>query len=111
MSGARTPAGAGTPKKRIDVMIVCRSELLLLGLERLLSQSPDFAVRTYAKLPEAPAQSQAGREDRPRKRRGLRVAIMSDRQSDDVVAECERLPDSFVDEGGLLLSRPTLDYL
>jgi DNA-binding NarL/FixJ family response regulator len=111
MSGARTPAGAGTPNERIDVMIVCRSELLLLGLERLLSRSTDFAVRTYAKLPEPRAQPEAGGEAEPRKRRGLRVAIMSDRQSGDVVAECERLLDSFVDEVVLLLSRPNVDHM
>lgn len=99
------------PHEPIDVMIVCRSELLLLGLERLLSQSPDLAVRTYAKVPEPPAQPEAGGEDRPRKRRGLRIAIMSDRQSGDVVAECERLLDSFVDEVVLLLSRPNVDYM
>jgi DNA-binding NarL/FixJ family response regulator len=110
MSGARTPTEAGTPPDRIEVMIVCRSELLLLGLERLLSRSPDFAVRTYAKVP-VPAQPEAGGEERPRKRRALRVAIMSDRQSDDVVAECERLLDSFVDEVVLLLSRPNVDYM
>jgi DNA-binding NarL/FixJ family response regulator len=111
MSGARTPAGAGTPNERIDVMIVCRSELLILGLERLLSRSTDFAVRTYTKLPERRAQPEAGGEAEPRKRRGLRVAIMSDRQSGDVVAECERLLDSFVDEVVLLLSRPNVDHM
>ena len=36
---------------------------------------------------------------------------MSDRQCNDVVAECERLLDSFVDEVVLLLSRPNVDYM
>src|SRR4051812_38636884 len=111
MSGARTPTGAGAPHDRIDLMIVCRSELLLLGLERLLSRSPDFAVRPYAKVPVPPAQLETGEEDRPRKRRSSRVAIMSDRQCDDVVTECERLLDSFVDEVVLLLSRPNIDHM
>jgi DNA-binding NarL/FixJ family response regulator len=62
-------------------MIVCRAELLLLGLERLLVQVPDFKVFTYTRLPE--------RESLTSKTAAT-VALLCDRQSPDVVRDCER---------------------
>jgi DNA-binding NarL/FixJ family response regulator len=82
--GAGTPSAAGRPHGQlggIEVTIVCRAELLLLGLERLLVQVPDFKVFTYSRLPEG--------DNRP-SRTVTTVVILSDRQSPDVVSECER---------------------
>jgi DNA-binding NarL/FixJ family response regulator len=84
------------------VLIVCRAELLMLGLERLLSQVPDMRVFTYSRLPEAgPALP-----DGDRNARGgsgpVRVALLSDRRAPDVVAECERALESLAHEAVLL---------
>src|SRR5437667_12772072 len=84
---------ARTPRPPIEVAIVCRAELLLLGLERLLVQAPDLRVFTYAALPESalglePAfGAEAAREERlrPAPRRGpVRVALLSDRNAPDL---------------------------
>jgi DNA-binding NarL/FixJ family response regulator len=63
------------------VAIVCRAELLMLGLERLLAQVPDFKVFTYSRLPE--------RSDRST-RADATVVLISDRQSPDAALDCER---------------------
>jgi DNA-binding NarL/FixJ family response regulator len=96
-------------------MIVCRAELLLLGLERLLAQSPDLVVTTYSQLPWAPEHPDAGAADGPLaaervhgQRGRTRVAILCDRQAVDVVGECERLLESHVDEVVFLASRPNI---
>jgi DNA-binding NarL/FixJ family response regulator len=95
-------------------MVVCRAELLLLGLERLLAQSQDVKVFTYSALPtEPPAGSDAGPADRVRAdgKSPIRVALLSDRQARDVVADCERILESFADEVVLLSSRPDMSLL
>jgi DNA-binding NarL/FixJ family response regulator len=77
-------SAAGRPHGQhggIEVAIVCRAELLLLGLERLLVQVPDFKVFTYSRLPEA---------DNRGSRTAATVVLLSDRQSPDVVGDCER---------------------
>ena len=91
-------------------MLVCRSELLLLGLERLLSRRAGLAVKTYPLMPEPPADAEEGLQPIPR-RRPPKVAIVSDRQSPDVVADCRLLLDSFVDEVVLLSSKPNVDQM
>jgi len=63
------------------VTIVCRAELLLLGLERLLVQVPDFKVYTYSRLPAGGNLAT---------RNTTTVVLLSDRQSPDVVGDCER---------------------
>jgi DNA-binding NarL/FixJ family response regulator len=104
-------------REGIDVMIVCRSELLLLGLERLLVQAPDMTVATYVRVPAPPAETDFPGEEREPRRVGrargrrLRVAIISDRQSKDVVGDCEVLLESFADEVVLLLSRPDVGHV
>ena len=47
----------------------------------------------------------AGRDSHPR------VALLSDRQAHDVVADCERILESFADEVVLLSSRPDMSLL
>jgi DNA-binding NarL/FixJ family response regulator len=117
VTSARRPEAAERLRKPIEVMIVCRAELLMLGLERLLSQTPEMRVFTYSKLPASVA-SEAGAPELPGEHpsgvagtRPTRVAILSDRQTPDPVAECERLMESFADEVVLLSSRPDMSVL
>ena len=99
------------------MVIVCRAELLLLGLERLLVQAPDLRVFTYAGLPESavglePAFGEEAEQEerlRPAPRRGpVRVALLSDRNAPDLVGDCERLLEGFVDEVVVLSSHPDI---
>jgi DNA-binding NarL/FixJ family response regulator len=97
-------------------MIVCRAELLLLGLERLLAQAQDVKVLTYSSLPaDAPSLSPEGSDQSggsaPRGQAPVRVALLSDRQAHDVVADCERILESFADAVVLLSSRPDMSLL
>jgi DNA-binding NarL/FixJ family response regulator len=91
-------------------MIVCRAELLLLGLERLLATAPDLKVFTYTRLPEhavgAPEPSASLVGSHP-----TRVALLSDRQAPDVVGDVGRTLDSLADEVVLLSSRPDMSIL
>jgi DNA-binding NarL/FixJ family response regulator len=95
-------------------MVVCRAELLLLGLERLLAQSQEVRVFTYSTLPTDPPRAsvevlgpaRAGAGNGP-----PRVALLSDRQAHDVVADCERILESFADQVVLLSSRPDMSLL
>jgi DNA-binding NarL/FixJ family response regulator len=132
---ARKQTAATGPREPIEVVIVCRSELLLMGLERLLVREPGLVLFTYAKLPvpadeddpqkagpdEGPppwpaAESVEGRpfsgEDlRARRARpGLprRVAVLSDRGVPDIAADCEAVLGSLADEVVLLSSRPDI---
>jgi DNA-binding NarL/FixJ family response regulator len=99
------------------VVIISRAELLLLGLERLLVQAPDLRVFTYSSLPESarepePGFGEEGGEEerlRPPPRQGpVRIALLSDRGAPDVVGDCERLLEGFVDEVVLLSRRPDI---
>ena len=90
-------------------MIVCRAELLLLGLERLLVHAPDLKVFTYSTLAEAAAGSVPSPAGRPSTH--SRVVLLSDRQAGDPLPQCERALESFADEVVLLSSRPDLDLL
>jgi DNA-binding NarL/FixJ family response regulator len=85
----------------IEVLIVCRAELLMLGLERLLSQVPDMRVFTYSRLPEAGPPIADG-EQAARSAGPVRVALLSDRRAPDVVAECKRALGSLAHEAVLL---------
>jgi DNA-binding NarL/FixJ family response regulator len=99
----RPPATEAPPRPHaaIEVLIVCRAELLMLGLERLLSQSPDMRVFTYSQLPES--QPDANNQDRPGLGSGpVRVALISDRRAPDVVSDCEQALESIADEVVLL---------
>lgn len=86
----------------IEVLIVCRAELLMLGLERLLSQVPDMRVFTYSRLPDSPPAPSL----RDRSTHGptgpARVALLSDRRAPDVVQDCEQALESLADEAVLL---------
>jgi DNA-binding NarL/FixJ family response regulator len=95
-------------------MVVCRAELLLLGLERLLAQSQDVKVFTYSALPTDPPGMQpelSGSRAQPGPESPIRVALLSDRQAHDVVADCERILAEFADEVVLLSSRPDMSLL
>jgi DNA-binding NarL/FixJ family response regulator len=95
-------------------MVVCRAELLLLGLERLLAQSQDVKVFTYSALPTDPPSMQPelpGSRAHPGPDSPVRVALLSDRQAHDVVADCERILAEFADEVVLLSSRPDMSLL
>jgi DNA-binding NarL/FixJ family response regulator len=107
---------AGKPPAHIEVAIVCRAELLLLGLERLISRAPGLRVVTYAGLPESAVAAQEEEEsDEAPGRRGahgrrgtIRVALLSDRDALDAVGDCELILQSFADEVVLLSSRPNI---
>jgi DNA-binding NarL/FixJ family response regulator len=94
-------------------MVVCRAELLLLGLERLLVRAKDIKAFTYSRLPqEAPRDPDLGSPfDRPRGPTVPRIALLSDRQARDVLGDCERLLDSFADQVVLLSSRPDMSLV
>jgi DNA-binding NarL/FixJ family response regulator len=132
---ARKHPAARRPREPIEVMIVCRSELLLMGLERLLVREPGLIVFTYSKLP-VPAAEAAGEpglvaEEPPwpavegeaeawslaaeelRRRRAQpgappRVAVLSDRGVPDIAADCGAALASLADEVVLLSSRPDI---
>ena len=90
-------------------MIVCRAELLLLGLERLLVQAPDLKVFTYSSLLDAATGSVSSPASGPSTH--SRVVLLSDRQAEQPVRQCERALESLADAVVLLSSRPDLDLL
>jgi DNA-binding NarL/FixJ family response regulator len=91
-------------------MIVCRAELLLLGLERLLASAPDLKVYTYARLP-APAVDAPEPPGILARSGPTRVALLSDRQAPDVVDDVVRTLGSLADQVVLLSSRPDMGVL
>jgi DNA-binding NarL/FixJ family response regulator len=114
MSGTGKPSPASRHRGPIEVMVICRAELLLLGLERLLAQSPDVKVFTYSALPTDPPGMQpalSGSRAHPDPESPNRIALLSDRQAHDVVADCERILAEFADEVVLLSSRPDMSLL
>jgi DNA-binding NarL/FixJ family response regulator len=96
-------------RRPIEVVIVCRAELLLLGLERLLTTAPDFKVFTYSTLSDAASGSVPTPQSTPSG--DPRVILLSDRQADEPVRQCELALESLADEVVLLSSRPDLDVL
>ena len=93
--------------------MVCRAELLLLGLERLLAQTEGFKVFTYSRVPHSPpdgGDSEAARSTAGG-RAPRRVALLSDRQARDLVGDCERLLDSFADGVVVMSSRPDMSLV
>jgi DNA-binding NarL/FixJ family response regulator len=96
-------------------MVVCRAELLLLGLERLLAQAQDVRVFTYSSLPsDAPDVQGTQPRTAPAghgRVRPARVALLSDRQAPDVVGDCARILESFADGVVLLSSTPDMSNL
>jgi DNA-binding NarL/FixJ family response regulator len=114
MSATEKPSPASRHRGPIEVMVVCRAELLLLGLERLLAQSPDVKVFTYSALPTDPTGTRPGLSG-SRAHSGpespIRIALLSDRQAHDVVADCERILAEFAAEVVLLSSRPDMSLL
>jgi DNA-binding NarL/FixJ family response regulator len=89
------PDGPQSARAAIEVVLVCRAELLLLGLERLLSREPDLRVLTYTRLPEPAAGGRpAGAPPR--------VALLSDRLAPDITSDCARARETVADEVVLL---------
>ena len=73
------------PVDAIDVMLVCRPELLRLGMARLLSQAQGLDVTAHAELPDVGAKAA--------------VCVLSERGLGDAPAACEaarRLTDEVV---------------
>jgi DNA-binding NarL/FixJ family response regulator len=97
----------------IEVLIVCRAELLMLGLERLLSQAEDMKVYTYASVPTFVRTSGSRRQPGSgfRVQTPIRVALVSDRENPEVAAITEEILGSVADEVVLLSSRPDMDVL
>ena len=97
-------------RRPIEVVIVCRAELLLLGLERLLVQAPDLKVFTYSSLAGGRScGSVSSAASGPSTH--SRVVLLSDRQAEEPVQQCERALESLADEVVVLFSRPDLDLL
>jgi DNA-binding NarL/FixJ family response regulator len=112
VSGTGKPSLGSRSRGPIEVMVVCRAELLLLGLERLLAQSQEVKVFTYSALPTDPPAVQTGPSGSGAGAESpIRVALLSDRQAHDVVADCERILAEFADEVVLLSSRPDMSLL
>ena len=110
-TGDLPQGGDGRPALRrpIELVIICRAELLLLGLERLLVQAPDLKVFTYSSLSDAASGSMSSAASGPSTH--SRVVLLSDRQAEEPVRQCERALESLADEVVLLSSRPDLDVL
>jgi DNA-binding NarL/FixJ family response regulator len=102
VSGRGKPFPGSRSGEPVEVMVVCRAELLLLGLERLLARSQEVKVFTYSTLPTDAPKALAS---------PTRVALLSDRQSRDVVTDCERILESFAHEVVLLSSRPDMSQM
>jgi DNA-binding NarL/FixJ family response regulator len=96
-------------RRPIEVVIICRAELLLLGLERLLVQAPDLKVFTYSSLADAASGSASSAASRQSTH--TRVMLLSDRQAEEPARQCESGLESLADEAVLLSSRPDLDLL
>jgi DNA-binding NarL/FixJ family response regulator len=95
------------------VLIVCKAELLMLGLERLLSQTEDMKVYTYSAVPSYVRTSGARRQPGGgfRVQTPTRVALVSDRENPEAVAAMGEILESVADEVVLLSSRPDMDVL
>jgi DNA-binding NarL/FixJ family response regulator len=95
------------------VLIVCKAELMLLGLERLLAQVDDMKVYTYTRVPTFVRASGARRQPGGgfRVQTPTRIALLSDREAPEVVAETEQILESVADEVVLLSSRPDMELL
>jgi len=95
------------------VLIVCKAELLMLGLERLLSQAEDMKVYTYSSVPTYVRTSGARRQPGGgfRLQTPTRVALVSDRENPDAAASTVEILESVADEVVLLSSRPDMDVL
>lgn len=104
---------AGGAGERIEVLIVCRAELMLLGLERLLAQTDYLKVYTYARVPEYVRPSGSRRQPGGgfRVQTPTRIALLSDREAPEVVADTQRILESVADEVVLLSSRPDMEVL
>ena len=108
---ARKSPAVGDPRQ-IELVIVCRAELMLLGLERLLVQAPDLTVFTYSAVPSMPAlRVNPGASGRQAPLSPSRVALVSDRRAPDVVGDIERAREAAADEVVLLASRPDMTVL
>jgi DNA-binding NarL/FixJ family response regulator len=95
------------------VLIVCKAELLMLGLERLLSQAEDLKVYTYSRVPTYVRTSGSRRQPGGgfRVQTPTRVALLSDRDNPEAAAAAAELLESVADEVVLLSSRPDMDVL
>jgi DNA-binding NarL/FixJ family response regulator len=111
VSATRRYRAARTPQQPIAVSIVCRSELLLIGLERLLSQEPDLEVFTYSKPPTEGEPALRPPKGAPGRRVGPRVVVLSDRGGADIGADCRLALESLGDQVVLLSSRPDVSDL
>jgi DNA-binding NarL/FixJ family response regulator len=96
------PRPAPASRLPLEVVIVCRAELLLLGLERLLSREPDLTVFTYSRVPVASETPLGGEMERWRGSVGPRVAVVSDRRATDVVGDVERVLETVADAAVVL---------
>jgi DNA-binding NarL/FixJ family response regulator len=95
------------------VLIVCKAELLMLGLERLLSQAEDIKVYTYSRVPSYVRPSGMRRQPGGgfRVQSPTRVALLSDRDNPEAATAAAELLDSVADEVVVLSSRPDMEVL
>jgi DNA-binding NarL/FixJ family response regulator len=95
------------------VLIVCKAELLMLGLERLLSQVDDIKVYTYSQVPTYVRTSGSRRQPGGgfRVQTPTRVALVSDRENPEAAEATALLLEGVADEVVLLSSRPDMETL
>jgi DNA-binding NarL/FixJ family response regulator len=91
-----SPPRSKQPKQSISVVLVCRPQLLRVGLERVLSEAR-LEVSSYPSLPRQP--------------RPADVAVLCSRGSKDLAAACAAMLDSAAREAVVLLDRPQAELL
>lgn len=102
MFGARpcphlSPHPRKQPDKSIEVAVVCRPQLLRIGLQGVLGSDPGLKVSSHATLPQ--------RDPR------VDVAVICQRGNSDLAAECGRATESTAQEVAVVLSRPTPELI
>jgi DNA-binding NarL/FixJ family response regulator len=92
-----SPHGRNPRKKSIEVVVVCRPQLLRIGLEGVLGGDPGLKVSSFEAMPERDPIAD--------------VAVVCDRGIGNLAAECERALDAAARNVAIVLSRPTPEVM
>jgi DNA-binding NarL/FixJ family response regulator len=92
-----SPHGRNPRKRPIEIVVVCRPQLLRIGLEGVLGGDPDFEVSSYEAMPvRDPAAD---------------VAVICERGIGNLAVECEHAAESAAHAVAVVLSRATPEVL